>query len=88
MLTYEIGCREVEIPEVDRFLADYAVLCKRHRMQFVVEHYPVDVGGGYVTLGAFHSDDDGRPILESLNLDHADSGIPCIARVKAAVESR
>lgn len=73
-MTHEIQYREMDIPELDRFLDEYRALCERHGVQFACEEYGYD-GGHYVTIekytnGAFY-----------LNLDEADKDIPFIARV-------
>lgn len=77
-MPYEINYRTVEIPELDAFMNEYEVLCKKHGMKLVAEEY--DSGGCYVTIGAV--DQYGF----SLNLDYANKTVPCIARALERIE--
>lgn len=78
-MSHEIGYRQIDIPELDRFLEEYRALCERHGVQFSCEEYGYD-GGSYVTIVKFK---DGGFYL---NLDEAGRGIPFIERARAEAE--
>lgn len=78
-MTYELRYRQMEIPELDKFLEEYRALCERHGVQFSSENYDYD-GGAYVTIerfsnGGFH-----------LNLDESDFTIPFMAKARQEAE--
>jgi hypothetical protein len=73
-MTHRVRSRQIEIPELDAFLSEYASLCRRHGMQLSCEEYGYD-GGCYTTVEV--AGDDPVPYL---NLDYANKHIPCIGR--------
>jgi len=79
-MSYELNYRQVEIPELDAFLAEYDALCRKHGMQFAVDDYDYD-GGSYVTVGPIEA------YSFCLNLDKADDKVTCIARARERVRA-
>lgn len=69
-MPYELRHCQIEIPELDDFLREYAALCEKYGMALEVGDYDYD-GGSYVTIGK----PDGGPYL---NMEKSDSDIPCI----------
>jgi hypothetical protein len=73
-MTHRIRSREIDVPELDAFLSEYAAVCRKHGMQFSCEEYGHD-GGCYTTIEV--ADDNPIP---HLNLDYANQHVPCIGR--------
>lgn len=80
-MTHEFRSKQIELPELDAFLREYAALCEKHGMQFKADEYGYD-GGCYVTLAAYEADP-----IPYLNLDYADRAIPCFQRANEEVEA-
>jgi hypothetical protein len=79
-MPHEIRYRQVEIPELDAFLDEYAALCRKHGMQFKTDENQWE-GGAFTTLEAVDRDP-----VPYLNLEYADENIPCIARAREQVD--
>lgn len=69
---HTLRSRQIEIPEIDAFLADYRKVCRKHRM--MLEKVIDCDGDSYLTLCAWDSRSD-----LPLNLDEA-RDLPCITR--------